>query len=834
MNVTVWKRTRAGGVALAALVTGLGVIVPSAPALADQTAAADAGTLRASVTADPWSVRFDGPAPQSPLDSAPGTTAGPVGALGFRTSGGWRRATRIIDQARDGDAFTATLATTDPGGRTLTVRIAPAGDGLVRLTARVAGGEVSDVQAVGGSFVAPAGEHHLGFGERANAIDQRGNEVENYVADGPYQPIEDPFIQVFVPGPGYRPRADATYFPIPWLLSSRGIGALVENDETSTFRLANDDEGAWSVAVNATEMRLLVVAGPTPAKALERFTAHVGRQPPAAAPFFFGPWWQAKGDAYANLEQLRAVGAAGSVLQTYTHYLPCGDQRGKRHRERDRNARFHAAGLAVTTYFNPMVCESYGERFDEAVKRGVLTKRADGSDYIYDYQGSDRFKVGQVDFTHPDGPAFYGDLLEEAVEDGHDGWMEDFGEYTPLDAVAHDGGTGEAGHNAYVRQYHAAARLYARTRTKRPLARFNRSGWTGSAKESQIVWGGDPTTDWGFDGLRSTVQSGVSMGLSGVSLWGSDIGGFFALSAPQTTPELLARWIEVGFASGVMRTQANGFDLQSRKRAQIFDKDTLPIWRRYARLRTQLYPYLASAQRDYDRTGLPLMRHLVLAYPDDARATGREDQYLLGDDLLVAPVITKGATSRRAYLPQGDWVEWWRSVDLDDQVAPQLSKPKLLEGRTEVAVQAPLDELPLFVRAGAVLPLLDPSVETLTAYGKGATVRLADRKTRLRLLAWPRGTRTTSIGPDRRDTATSADTRRGWVLRLRQGRTRKVEVQATLSTLRDGAFTPCRILGGRTGRVPLKRKSWSYDEKTGVLRVRLTARNARLQVLRNC
>ena len=146
--------------------------------------------------------------------------------------------------------------------------------------------------------------------------------------------------------------------------------------------------------------------------------------------------------------------------------------------------------------------------------------------------------------------------------------MEDFGEYTPLDALGYDGSTGEAYHNKYVVGYHAAARAYARDRAPRPLARFNRSGWTGAARHSQIVWGGDPTTGWGFDGLESAVKNGLTMGLSGVSMWGSDIGGFFALSEPQTTPELLARWIEVGFASGVMRTQANGFALYALDRAR--------------------------------------------------------------------------------------------------------------------------------------------------------------------------------------------------------------------------------------------------------------------------
>ena len=106
------------------------------------------------------------------------------------------------------------------------------------------------------------------------------------------------------------------------------------------------------------------------------------------------------------------------------------------------------------------------------------------------------------------------------------------------------------------------------------------------------------------------------MGLSGISRWGSDIGGFFALGNNKLTPELLKRWIEVGAVSGIMRTEANGVAVPSRDRPQIDDPDVLPVWRRWAKLRTQLYPYLAAADAQYRRTGLPLMRHLSLTNPD--------------------------------------------------------------------------------------------------------------------------------------------------------------------------------------------------------------------------
>jgi sulfoquinovosidase len=815
--------------ALIAVVVGL----LWAPPAAAEPAVIDAGALRATVDADPWGLGFGGPAPQAPLDEVAGTSIGPVGTLGFRTAAGWFRAVRVIDGGFEDSAYEATVETTDPT-RTLAVRIATGADGVITVDAAVQG-STADVLGTGISFVAPPGERHLGFGERSNAVDQRGNEVENYVAEGPYQTIERPFIAGFVPPAGYHPRDDATYFPIPWLLSTRGVGVLATNDETSYFRLGTDEAGAWSVEAAASRLGLQVVAGPRPADVVRRFSALVGRQPPMDAPFFLGPWWQPKGDDLANVATLKAAGAIGSVVQTYTHYLPCGDQ--VEQAERDRTARLHAAGLAVTTYFNPMICTQYTRAYQEARARGVLTRNALGEPYEYRYTGASQFFVGQVDFTHPDATDFYGDLLHGAVGDGYDGWMEDFGEYTPLDAHGFDGSTGDAYHNGYVVGYHAAARAYARDRAPRPLARFNRSGWTGAARHSQIVWGGDPTTGWGFDGLESAVKNGLTMGLSGVSLWGSDIGGFFALSEPQTTPELLARWLEFGFASGVMRTQANGFALYTQPRAQIFDPETLPIWARYAKLRTQLYPYLATGQADYDRTGMPLMRHLALAYPADERATAREDEYLLGRELLVAPVVRPDERERTLYLPGGRWIDWWRSITLDSAGAPHLAAPRVLGGATDLTLPAPLDELPLLVREGAVIPLLDPSVETLAGYGDGAAVRLADRADRLRLLAWPRGTRTTSLeapgvtGPGQREYLVATEVPNGWVLDIRGATTRTYEIEAALGSLRGGAFTPCDVVAGSRAQTPVE---WSYDEQTGVLHARLRASRTRVEVLRSC
>src|SRR3712207_1522373 len=146
------------------------------------------------------------------------------------------------------------------------------------------------------------------------------------------------------------------------------------------------------------------------------------------------------------------------------------------------------------------------------------------------------------------------------------------------------------------------------------------------------------------------------MGTSGVSMWGSDIGGFFALGSRRVTPELLQRWPQFGAVSGVMRAHAEGIALPSKPRPQVFDPETLPIWKRYAKLRTQLYPYLAAADATYQRTGLPLMRALALHWPN----LHSETEFLVGSDLLAAPVLGPGQTERKLTLPPGVWVDLWR------------------------------------------------------------------------------------------------------------------------------------------------------------------------------
>lgn len=815
-------------------------LLTSAPAASAQTTAVEAGELRAEVSEEPWRLSLVDPQGAAMLSEHPGTGPGPAGTLGFRAAGVWRHATRVVSSRREGSTYVAVLATTDPL-RGIEVRLSPSGDGVIELAATLVG-PTADVQALGMGFEGPASERYLGFGERSNAVDQRGNVVENYVADGPYQAEEYPFLNAFVPPWGLRERSESTYFPIPWLLSDAGYGVLVDNPETSYFRLGAD---AWSVEVVAApegevtaapapqELRLRFFGGPDPADALRRFTAATGRQPAPAAPWLLGAWFQAKGET--EVEQITAQREADvpvSVLQTYLHYLPCGEQQGVEGAQPERTGAAHAVGVAITTYFNPMVCQNYEPAFEPAEAAGALTRDPLGRPALYRYGASpdDSNLVGQYDFFREAGREAYGERLGEAIDDGYDGWMEDFGEYTPLDSVSGEGIDGARAHNPYVTRYHCAA--FDETRERRPegVVRFQRSGWTGSAPCADVVWGGDPTTDWGFDGLRSTVTQALSIGMSGIGIWGSDIGGFFAIGQRKLTPELLTRWVQLGAVSTVMRTQANGVALPPKARPQVTDPDQLANWRRYTKLHTALYPYLVAAIEDYRDSGLPVMRHMALTYPDDREAGGREDQFLFGPDLLAAPVLEPGARERDLYLPAGEWVDLWRSVDYTEASGGlRLGRPRMLDGSREVTLPAPVEELPLVAKAGSLLAMLPPDVDTLAPYGGGeGLVKLSDRRDALDLLAFPRGA--SSAGFNEGERLRSREGPASWTLAVEGTRPRRYSLQASMATMRD-PIEPCRVtLDGRA----LRSSAWSYDRASAALRVSFRTQAGRLVASERC
>ena len=800
-------------------------------------ATVDADALRVEVDEDPFALRF--------VDARDGDVLRTLHADGLRfgfnlreqalnnayfgyafaleADVAWFRATRVLERREVARGLELRLATDDPLGHVLRLTVTRRGDGIAAIRSVVEGRFRPSVS--GATFAAgPGDERFLGFGSRSNAADQTGQAVFSWAEEGPFSSGRGEPITRNIPDFTFPTGPTATNFPVPWLVSSRGFGVLVDQGHRSTFRLRRERDDAWSVEAWAGHLSLEVYAGPDPADVVRRYSGAVGRQPDLP-PWGFGPWYQPtlEKEPLELARRFRAEDVPVSVAQTYTHYLPCGAHVGREQAERERVAAYHALGYKITTYFNPHICTTYQPVYDEAAARGLLVENAAGQPYLLSNPFTADQQISEIDFTHPEAQAFFGRLLDDALDAGYDGWMEDFGEYTPTDSVFHDGRVGYEMHNLYPVLYHRASTRHTTARRGRDFVAYIRSGFHGVQPYARAVWGGDPTEDWSCsDGLCAAVHQGISQGLTGIAYWGSDIGGFHAVVNGRTDDELNTRWLQAGFASGIMRTQANGYSVRNDRatRSQVWSPAVLPVWRRYAKLRTQLYPYLAGAAAQYRERGLPLMRHLALAFPDDPEAVRAQEEFLFGPDLLAAPVIRPGERERRLHVPAGRWIDLWRSVAWDDEAGTiRARRPRTIEGGGDRTLPAPLEELPLLARAGTLLPLLPSDVDTLADVGRAdGVVKLDDRHARLRVLAFPHGRSAARFYS--RGRLRSVLRRARWTLRIRSTRTRRYAIEAPL---------PFRARCARVGR---RRVRVRTDD--GVTRVRVRARRARLVVSRRC
>jgi alpha-glucosidase (family GH31 glycosyl hydrolase) len=826
----------------------------AAPAQAT-THTLDAGPLTARVTDEPFAIELVDDADGDVLRTIAAPAAGAsdrrarYGPLGFsfdlrqpivsnayfgyyeaaEAETVWFHATRVLAARPSAGRLELDLATSDPLGHRIVLSIESLPQGGVRLESRLDGPLAERASLSGAAFEHADGERYLGFGERSNAADQTGNRVFSWAEEGPFSTgnYEDE-LNIVLPGYVFPNGPTTTNFPIPWLVSTRGFGVLVDQTERSYFNLLSERSDAWLAEVESPRLRLSVFPGPKPSDVVRRYSDYAGRQP-KPAPWIFGPWVQPtlEKEPLELAKRFRADNVPVSVAQTYTHYLPCGIHRGNEQVERERVAAYHRLGYRITTYFNPHICLTYQPVYDEAAQRGLLVKNQAGQPYVLSNPFTADQQTSEVDFTHPDGPAFYGRLLDEALAAGYDGWMEDFGEYTPSDSVHANGETGRTMHNRYPVEYHCASTRHSRARAP---AAFIRSGFHGVQPCARVVWGGDPTEDWSCaDGICAAVHQLLSTGLSGIAYQGSDIGGFHAVVNGRTTDELNARWIQVGAISGVMRTQANGYSVRySREdRSQVWHEAVYPIWRRWARLRTRLYPYIAGASAQYQASGMPITRHLSLAFPEDRTAAGRQRELMFGDWLLAAPVLEADARTRRLYLPAGQWVDLWRSVryvEKDGQLL--MGRAKVLAGGREETLPAPIDELPMLARAGALITLAPRDIDTLADdLDAPGVISLGDRSRNRELLAFPRGASEAWFDGDER--LVSREGKRSWALEIRGKRTRTWGLAASLTTLKR-PFRPCSVsVDGE------RLRKWRWLAKEGVLRANVRVRSAKI-VARAC
>lgn len=274
------------------------------------------------------------------------------------------------------------------------------------------------------------------------------------------------------------------------------------------------------------------------------------------------------------------------------------------------------------------------------------------------------------------------------IETGASGWMADFGEALPYDAVLYSGADPKSHHNRYAEEW---AKLNREAKEDEEVF-FTRSGFLQSPGYSTLFWLGDQLVSWDqHDGIKTAVTGLLSSGLSGYSLNHSDTGGYTAIDHPlikyHRSKELLLRWIELNAFTAVFRSHEGN---RPEDNHQIYsDEETLRHFSRFAGIFAALKPYREALMRQASEKGLPVARHPFIHYPEDREVYGLTRQFMLGREFMVAPVLDRGATSVDLYLPAGDWVHLWSG-----------EKYRSREG-TGVTVDAPLGEPAVFYRASS-------------------------------------------------------------------------------------------------------------------------------------
>lgn len=631
-----------------------------------------------------------------------------------------------------------TAAPGDPGAATFELRAGGDLVGTGRVAVDAAGHVAITLEATGPtahrvSLAAECvpGEHMVGLGGQSFDIDHRGETVPLFVQEdgiGKLDLRDDDYTGLwFLNG-----RRHSTHTPMPMLLSSGSYALLAETTARATFALCSEDPevARYEVAAPRLDLRLFVGTGADPMAPLAAMLDHVGRPPPPPA-FTFGLWVDAifgEANVARVAQRLRDEGVAASAIwtedwrggeDTSTGYALDEDWRVDRELYPNLETLIddvHGLGFKFLTYYNTFVDES-ADVYAEAIAAEHVVQAPGGGPYLF--TGIQFHPSALLDLTNAEAVDWATAIMQEGIDQGADGWMADFGEWLPVDGVLADGTDALAvGHNTYPNAWaRLNTELFAAQADGVDRLAFVRSAWLGAQPDVQVLWTGDQQTDFSDgDGLPSVIPMMINLGLAGFPYTGSDVAGYMSQFTAPTTEELWYRWVTLGALSPVMRTH-HGRDARLNFQWET-DAASIAHLVRWSRLHMQLVPYLRGLAADAALTGKPLVRLTALEFPIDDWAWTVTDQYLLGDRVLVAPVVRAGATARDVQLPRGAWYPLAGGAPYD--------------GPGTVSIPAPVTEIPVLMREGSILVVYPPEVDTVVdAPGAPGVVTAA------------------SIGPDR-------------------------------------------------------------------------------------
>ncbi|WP_159619505.1 alpha-xylosidase [Ruania rhizosphaerae] len=580
------------------------------------------------------------------------------------------------DVPTDGSTGSTGSATLTTGG--LTARVATAGpwwlelvrgDGSILTTASAGGTAI--IEAPDGPYVREQhdlaiGEHLYGLGERFGPLVKNGQSIDVWNADG-------------------GTSSEQAYKNVPFHLSDRGYGVFVDHPERVSYEIASEVASRTQFSVAGQYLQYYVIDGPDPKEVLRRYTALTGR--PAQVPTWsYGLWLSTSFTTDYDEATVTSFidGMAERDLPLSVFHFDCFWMRQFHWTDfvwdpatfADPDGmlrRLHERGLKVCVWINPYIAQR-SRLFAEGAEKGYLVTTAEGDLWQWDMWQAG---MALVDFTNPDAWAWYQEHLRTLLRQGVDAFKTDFGERIPTDVRWHDGSDPQRMHNYYAQLYNQCVfEVLEAERGRGEAVLFARSA-TAGGQQFPVHWGGDCEST--FPAMAESLRGGLSLAASGFGFWSHDIGGFEGTP----DPAVFKRWVAFGLLSSHSRLHGSS----SYRVPWAFDEESVEVTRHFTHLKHRLMPYLARAGQIASTEGAPVMRPMVMDFPADRSVSAADTQYMLGGDLLVAPVFDSREVEY--YLPEGTWTQ----VLTGERVA----------GGRWLRERHGFDSVPLLARPGSVI-----------------------------------------------------------------------------------------------------------------------------------
>ncbi len=535
------------------------------------------------------------------------------------------------------------------------------------------------------------GEYVYGLGERFTPFVKNGQIVEMWNEDG-------------------GTASEIAYKNIPFYITNKGYGVLVDNEGDVAYEIGSEKVERVQFSVESERLDYYFISGKTPMGTVEKYTELTGK--PALPPAWsFGLWLTTSftTDYDENTTSSFIQGMADRDIPLHVFHFDCyWMERFKwcnfqwdnevTTNPKEMLKRYHDKGLKICVWINPYIGQQ-SELFEEGMENGYFIKRTDGSVWQ-----TDLWQPGMavVDFTNPEACKWYQSKLKALLDDGVDCFKTDFGERIPVKGIQYyDGSDSVKMHNYFTFLYNKTVfEVLEKERGKGEAVLFARSATVGG-QQFPAHWGGDCSAT--YVSMAETLRGGLSLSAGGFGFWSHDISGF-----EQTAPaDIYKRWCQFGLLSSHSRLHGSS----SYRVPWLFDEESCVILKEFVNLKCRLMPYIYEQAVKAHKNGTPVLRPMILEFPEDRACDCLDLQYMFGPSLLVAPIF-KESGEVSYYLPKGTWIN--------------LITGEKKEGGTWVKETHDYHSLPLMVRENTILPMGASETEAEYDYADGVTLVLSE------------------------------------------------------------------------------------------------------------